>query len=663
MIVYAGLLDPAVIERLPVLEHGGRKRTEMDYIREPVCFDIESTNIDEYQQAVMYIWQLQITEDITMIGRSWEEFRQAWQLFNDHLPAGSMIVCYVHNLSYEFQFLKSVIPIDQIFALDDRKVLYFRSGRWEFRCSYLHSNMTLDRFLKAMNVEDQKLTLDYSKRRYPWTQLTQEELLYCIHDVKGLREALLIEMERDHDDLYTIPLTSTGYVRREAKAALAGYQKFIKPWLPDVEVFDMLRAAFRGGNTHANRWNADKIIRASEQYPIYSYDISSSYPSVLLTEKYPARFYPADPKLLPLYLKHGKACLMTVNFYDIRLRNDDWGNPYIPIAKCSGYQDPVLDNGRVLEARELQLTITEVDLDIILEEYVFSEIEVTKLYQATKRQLPKAFRDLLMDMYIQKTALKGSGDDYTYTKVKNKFNSFYGMCVQNPCKPEMIWKDGRIQAAEIHEAEMVANYRRTGWLPYQWGVWCTAYARRKLEDGMQLLDPGSFLYADTDSVKFVGNYDKQFQKLNKAYMRKEYSAQDRNGKIHYIGIYEKENDRSLQAFATMGAKKYAYEDPDGQLHITISGVDKKEGAAEMGSLENFTEGFIFRKAGGTESVYNDDPPMKALKIQNHILPVTSNLYIRNSTYTLSLTYEYKRLLNFLNNVDVKTQVYYDYSGS
>ena len=267
-----------------------------------------------------------------------------------------------------------------------------------------------------------------------------------------------------------------------------------------------------------------------------------------------------------------------------------------------------------------------------------------------------------MDMYIQKTALKGSGDDYTYTKVKNKFNSFYGMCVQNPCKPEMIWKDGRIQPAEIHEAEMVANYRRTGWLPYQWGVWCTAYARRKLEDGMRVLDPGSFLYADTDSVKFVGNYDRQFEKLNKAYKRKEYSAADRNGKIHYIGIYEKENDESLKAFATMGAKKYAYEDPDGRLHITISGVDKKEGAEELGSLDNFTEGFIFRKAGGTESIYNDDPPMKEIRIQNHILPVTSNLYIRNSTYTLSLTYEYKRLLNFLNNVDVKTQVYFDYSG-
>ena len=179
---------------------------------------------------------------------------------------------------------------------------------------------------------------------------------------------------------------------------------------------------------------------------------------------------------------------------------------------------------------------------------------------------------------------------------------------------------------------------------------------------MRLIDPDGLLYVDTDSVKFIGNYDKEFKQLNKLYMHKELSALDVNGKRHYIGIYEKENDKSLQAFATMGAKKYAYIDEDGQLIVTVAGVNKKLGAEELGDIENFREGFIFRKAGGTEAVYNDDPPIKEIRIQNHIQPITSNLYIRDSTYTLSMTFEYKRLLNFLSNVDIKTEVYYDYSA-
>lgn len=662
MIIHVSDLDPAWFENLDVQPHGGRKRTSMDYVREPVTFDIEATNIVKIQQAVMYIWQLQLDADMTLIGRTWEEFQEVWEMANSHLPEGSMLVCYVHNLSYEFQFLKSIIPFVSVFAMDERKILKATAGRWEFRCSYIHSNMDLSHYLKAMHVPDQKTTLDYAQQRYSWTALTDTELEYAVNDVKGLREALLVEMEKDNDDLYTIPLTSTGYIRREAKEALKGYGNIIRSCLPNVEIFDMLRAAFRGGNTHANRWNADRIIRASKKYPIYTYDISSSYPSVLLTEKYPYKFYEADPELLPMYLKHERACLMTVNLFDIRLRDDAWGNPYIPIAKCTGFENPVLDNGRVIRADNLQITITEIDLSIIDEEYEYSDIEVIKLYQASKRMLPPAFRELLMDMYKQKTELKGSGDDYSYNKVKAKFNSTYGMCVQNPCKPEIIWQDGRLQNAEINEEELIAKYRKTGWLPYQWGVWCTAYARRKLEDGMRLIDPDGLLYVDTDSVKFIGNYDKQFNKLNKAYMHKELSALDVNGKRHYIGIYEKENDQSLQAFATMGAKKYAYLDEDGQLIVTVAGVNKKLGAEELGSIENFREGFIFRKAGGTEAIYNDDPPIKQIRIQNHIQPISSNLYIRDSTYTLSMTFEYKRLLNFLSNVDIKTQVYYDYSA-
>lgn len=659
MIINISDLKWSWLEDAEILPKGNKQRSKgIYYINALITFDIETTNLYDIMQNVMYIWQAQITPDITLIGRSWDEFKEFINGINRRMKDKTRLVCYVHNLSYEFQYLKSVIPVNDVFALDNRKVLKMISGSVEFRCSYLHSNMSLDRFLNVMNVQNKKLSYDYSKVRYPWTELSAEELQYCINDVKGLRQALITEMQRDGDDLYTIPLTSTGYVRRPAKKALAGYHRYIRRILPDPEVFDYLRKAFRGGNTHANRYNSNKLITAGPDHPINSYDISSSYPSVLMSEKYPGRFVEHDPKYFRILLEQNRACLFQVHMFDVRLKDQSWGIPYIAKSKCLQIDGGVYDNGRVLSADAISMVITEIDFVIMESEYDF-EFEIIKLFSAIKQELPYKFKDLLMQMYRDKTMLKGT-DDYLYTKTKNKFNSYYGMCVQNPCKPEMILEDGiLVPDLSVSFDEMVHHYQQAGWLPYQWGVWCTAYARLKLEQGLHAIPSEAFIYADTDSIKYIGDYEDRFSELNKMYQREDLSAVDRKGNIHYLGIYEKDNDLPILKFKTLGAKKYCYEDADG-LHLTISGVGKKEGVKELKTIENFKEGFTFHKAGGTAAIYNDYPEISNTVINGHSLEIISNVMIVDSEYTLGLTMEYRRLLNYLSEVDVKRDVYYDY---
>lgn len=401
-----------------------RTRKKVFYSDVVTAFDIETTNLDDVQQAIMYIWQFQFRSQ-TVMGRSWKEFRYFYDRVNKELPEGQTLVVYVFNLSFEAQFLKSVIPFDSVFAMDDRKYLKIVSGKLEFRCAYLHSNMSLDRFLQAMDIKNKKLHgFDYNKIRFPWTHLTEEELQYCINDVKGLVQAIEKEMKLDCDDLATIPSTSTGYVRRDAKKTIARLKKFIKPMLPDLEVFRYLRAAFRGGNTHANRWNANRIIEASEGYPIMAYDISSSYPSVLLTEKFPGEFIEKDPEKFEMCIEHGKACLFKFRMQNVRLKNEYWGCPYLSVAKCQDIVNGEFDNGRILSADSLFTIITEIDLSIIASEYDF-DYQVERLFVANKRMLPRSFREWLLRMYQDKTMLKG-GDEYYYGKVKNKFNSAYG---------------------------------------------------------------------------------------------------------------------------------------------------------------------------------------------------------------------------------------------
>ena len=642
---------------LPLPFPKGRKKKKIQYIDCVAAFDIETTLIQKYKQSVLYHWQFQI-KNTTVTGRDWQSFRNFYDRLNKNIAEDCHMVVFVHNLSYEFQFLKSIIPVDEVFAMDKRKILYFRSGKLEFRCSYLLTNQSLSRFLKSMNVKDQKITgFDYSKQRFPWTEMTQEEIHYCVNDVKGLTQALIKKMKLDNDNLYTIPRTSTGYSRRLSKQRLSKHIKWIRRILPDLEVFRALRDEFRGGDTHAHRFNSNVLIKADQ---INSYDISSSYPAVMLSEDFPMKFYPAESKYLIQYINYGKACLFYIVFQNIRLKDESFGDPYLSKAKCTNIMDGVYDNGRILSASALRTCLNEIDFSIIYAEYDFDAYIIDQLWIADKKKLPEEFRDLLKETYEQKTALKGTGKDYEYMLMKALFNAFYGMMVQNPCKPDFVYdpETGLItEDFEKTEEALIQEYQKTGWLPYQWGVWVTSYARLKLHKGIHCIPPEQFIYADTDSVKCIGDHAAAFEKLNEEYLNEELSALDAAGNRHYIGIYE--HDDEYKAFKTMGAKKYAYIDMNDQLHITISGVNKKLGAEELGSIENFKEGFIFRRAGGTESIYNDVPEPAEIMIQGHKLKITSNIAIMDSTYTLSLTEEYRRLLNFLNETDIRYSLHYE----
>lgn len=673
MIINSEDFDAGIFRQLKAQKRRHHRRTKLKYLDIVTAYDIETTNIDDLKQSVMYIWQWQIGPEYTVIGRTWDAFRDLYTRISDAIPDRCRLVVYVHNLSFEFQFLKSVIPMSDVMALDNRKVLRAISGPFEFRCSYLHSNMSLSKYLESMGVEDQKVKgFNYNKKRYSDTKLTKKEILYCINDVKGLEEALRLEMEKDGDDLYTIPLTSTGYIRRKAKESLGGYVQYIRRWLPDLHVMQLLRREFRGGNTHANRWNANRIIQARKGYPINSKDISSSYPRQLLAELYPCEFFERDPSKFRVSMKYGKACLFVAQLENVRLKNEAWGCPYISKAKCDYIEGGKYDNGRVLSADVIVAVYNEIDFAILESEYYF-DYEIIELYVARKQRLPETFRALIMEEYTAKTQLKGV-DDYLYSKTKNRFNSLYGMAVQNPIKPDLLYNDTgeilytgegvAVMPGEIYEDydksmdKLIEEYHRTGWLPYQWGVWCTSYARLELERGLHAIPPESFLYCDTDSIKYVGNYDKEFEDLNAQYRNEDFSAVDPKGVRHYLGVFEQDNKLPIKRFKTMGAKKYAYTDAEG-LHLTLAGVAKEAGAKELKSINNFKSGFIFRKAAGTESLYNDQMEPIRVTYDGHELELYSNLYIHDSTYELDLDFEYNRLLNFLFTTDIRYSMHYE----
>lgn len=177
------------------------------------------------------------------------------------------------------------------------------------------------------------------------------------------------------------------------------------------------------------------------------------------------------------------------------------------------------------------------------------------------------------------------------------------------------------------------------------GLSTTAHARAALRVGLDLAGHNA-VYCDTDSVKYIGDVDwlPFNDKCVEDCLESGAHATDANGEEHFMGVYEKE---ATTTFCTLGAKKYAYQYPDGKLVITVAGVNKKKGAEELakaGGLPTFRNGFIFSDAGGLESIYNDEPGSRWIQIDGHEWEIGPNVYLKPSTYTLGQTAEYMQLL-------------------
>ena len=637
------------------------------------AFDIETTYIKDIDESVMYIWQWQFGSDCTVIGRTWYEFMQFVKKIEEHLQDQRLVV-FVHNLSFEFQYLSGIYDFesDDVFAIDRRKVLKaLLHDKLEFRCSYIQTNMSLRSFCEKMGVKNYKLKMDYNKQRFWYTDLTDKEMAYCINDVRGLVEAIQIEMNRDGDNLYTLPLTSTGYARRDAKAAMRSVSReYIHNQVPSYEIYTLLREAFRGGNTHASRYYSNKIIDN-----VQSVDISSCYPDSICNDLFPvSKFSIRKNTTLDdlddlIYVKK-KAVLIRCSLIDVRLKDDLIPVPYLATSKCIGISGGVFDNGRILSADViLQLTLTDIDYKILCKQYDF-KIKLLTVATARYGMLPQPLRECVLSYYKNKTTLKDKKGDsehteefYTllYNKSKNLLNAQYGMMAQNPVKISIKYVNERddlfIEDPDADPKELLAEYNKRAFLVYQWGVYVTAHCREHLQEGIDACGIG-FIYCDTDSCKYIGDVD--FDKINKKYIKRAINhktfAVDPNGKTHYMGIFEKEP--TMKQFKTMGAKKYAYVDMEDKLHITIAGVNKRIGAVELqraGGLSAMKEGFVFKYGGGLEARYSDIP-----KVSEYITPegvpirITRNLSLVRNTKTLGLTAEYRQLLEEIsrNSIDI-----------
>lgn len=613
----------------------------------------------------MYIWMLGINEHI-FYGRTWEELSIFFGMLNKRKKH-----IFVHNVSFEFQFLSGHFKMNNVFARKERKVIKCEIEEYNiiFRCTYYMTNVALSKLTDVYNLPVSKKIgdLDYSLVRHSKTALSSKELSYCEYDCLVIYYYIKQELS-SYKKFDKIPNTLTGRVRKELQArVLKDYNyrsKVQKSINTDPHIYNLLIDCFAGGYTHANWLYVNEVIKN-----VTSWDFTSSYPYVMLVEKYPSTaFKKCNIRNIKSILFDDFAYIINIEFKNIK---SNYFNNIISKSKAYYIENGVYDNGKIVSASILKIVINEIDLKIIQEFYTFDNYNILEIYYANKSYLPYKLLDFILDKYYNKTAYKNvAGKEYLYSIEKSKFNSLYGMSVTNTIKDDCVfseyenWTTKKLNNSDI--LEKLNTEHKKGFLSFAYGVWVTSYARYNLLSNVKLLDE-YVIYCDTDSIKLVEGYDiNVIHNYNKTVDDKisrvanfydidikRFNPIDCDGITHKIGLFD--NDGEYLYFKTLGAKKYCYIDKaKKELHITVAGVPKKGVSALKNNIDNFKDDLFFKasETGKKQIYYNDEQP--TVKVVDYlgnvdIVNEKKGICIMPCSYTLSKSLVYAPKLSDISS--------------
>lgn len=676
--------------------HYFKKKNRADIVNDDImCFDIETSSgflhkdsdtLEPYlgkskkyyedckKFSICYVWQFSVNDNVFW-GRTLEDFKDFLQELEYYEPHKKIV--YIHNFSFEFQFLINVLQFDYVFARQARKPLFAEWSTYQFRCSYFLTNMSLAVWADQRKLRVKKLVgnLDYTVLRTPKTVLTDKELAYCFNDILVMYFGLLQYKEK-YGHIIDIPFTQTGEVRKEVidrmnVSSEYKYRKRCIKLIPEtIEDYKLLCDCFMGGYTHSNAVHTNIVLDN-----VRSKDISSSYPVVLCLEKYPMTYFEETVPCDDYFNNDNYSYIIT---FDVEHLHSKRWNTWLSFSKCAKIKGYSLDNGRVLKADYVQLSLTNVDYEMFQLCYDFDNLNIIGFRVSSNDYLSPTFVKYILELYGNKTTLKGIKEkEPLYMKSKQYINSMYGMMVTKNITDTIEFEEDRWKKELLDEKNFytkIASEKKKlskTFGAFQFGVWVTAYARRNLWKGILALDY-NVAYCDTDSIKYIDCDTDFFERYNKEIERREnmradmlgipkdkFCPMDKNGIPHRLGIFD--DDGQYKKFKTLGAKKYCYVDNDDKLHMTVSGV-RKNAVSQLHDIDDFKDGTVFDVEHAQKLIltYVDD-----------MLPIVWNkgqydefhsnyqhgICAQPTTYSLGITDDYDSILTMVQNKRGVTSIF------
>ena len=681
----------------PVTVLKTRKKKKHDLLSVSVHIDTETSKHIEYQDGKatvaygwVYVYGLEFAGQYHE-GRTVRDMMDTLDAIRDWYGCseeGTHIVVYIHNLSYDIQYMKDWM-MDRyggdytMLATATHKFITFSINAYEFRCSYRLSNVNLATWAKNLGVEHQKQVgeIDYKEVHYQDEELPGEQHHYLYYDVWTLRDCVRKQLELYGDNLQTVPLTSTGYVRRitrkNFKKRPGAVEQFRKRQLT-AETYSFCSREFSGGLTHGNRFMMGKIIHGTIRHA----DFDSHYPT-----QQRARIYGFPCSRFSLYYDendtkrgmdmtipqlleyaHNHCLLIEIAIRNLKVKK----GVTLPYAQASKFIDgrrddwkrPILDNGRILQSFGTSVVVyNEIDLTILYTDYDF-QYTILKVYSAKRGAVPEHIKETVDSFYSEKTRLKKHVEELKTTgadpleieeakrellRVKQLLNSVYGMtatrCVREEYTMDTLgnWSVETITKESLKQKlyDYYGNFNSFN--EYQLGCWTTSLARYQLWYVVRnIIGYENFIYADTDSAFYISTpeIEQRLKDYNEHIHTKaiEHGAyitlQDGTVKAYDRFADEGEN---ISDFVFLHAKAYSYI-ADGELSVTVAGVPWRTNGVsrveELGSIENFKPGFVFKINGGTRAIYTEERPHTIME-NGHKIELASACLIEETEKTLN----------------------------
>lgn len=657
----------------------GKPKHEEKWLNVPASFDIETTNFynnEGEKRACMYIWMVSIFGK-AFYGRTWFEFIQ---LCNEcvevlELDINHRLIFYIHNASFEMGFMENLFEWENIFATDFHKVIYALTKTGiEFRCSLFLYGASLDHLgkkgLTTFEVKKATGTMDYSLFRHYLTPLTDVEKNYCLQDVQvvvAYIEEKIIQEKR----ISQIPLTKTGFPRRLLRNRMlyskGSYdtRKLLEKLTYTLQEYLLLKWSFAGGFTHGSCLKIGKVW-----YDVASQDFTSSYPYHLLLPIYPIGKGEAIKIESEDHFRRnlkGFCCLMHLRIKGIKPKVNF--EHILSVSKCKNEVNAKVDNGRIISCDSCEVAMNEIDFEMFEKFYTYESFEVLEFYRYFRGYLPKQFIETILELYWKKNVYKYDAEMATeYKLAKENLNAMYGVCVTDIIRNSFKFNSEKgwyRDPVNYQDAINKYNEKKSRFISYGWGCWCTSAGRRSLQNAILALSE-DYIYSDTDSVKYLHKekHDAFFEAYNASVVK---NLQDMcdffkipfercspNGKT--IGVFDYEG--KYRRFKTLGAKRYMTQNAEtGIVSLTVAGLNKKTAKPyiEINNTDPFEafaenlhvpEGF----AGKLTHTYSDEGFSDFLTDYQGTTACVSEssfVHLEEASYSLSLAEEFKKYIDSL----------------
>ena len=578
----------------------------------PCGFDIEAT------RQYMYLWTCSV-KYLTVVGYTWEEYKKLLSMFKEALDLGIKtkvikhrngeaedknsapytLPIFIHNLKYEYSFMKNEFSFENVFFIDKgkRNPLYLFDGYFVYVDSYKIYPKKLEDVAKAYCATQKTHDLDYSIERNTddAKKLSQLELEYCIKDTRILVELAEFTFNKYFIPYGRLPLTQNQIIKlvikdfhdRLPKEEKEAVDKWLRSQTLTQDQYLFIRdEGFRGGYCASSQ----REIKGDVLYG----DETSAYCSAIVHGHYPVSAY-RTPKFeikteddINYFL--GKKCFQAkIKFFNLRSKGDKlvkyesrsnvtWCLPDGSYPKTKEDFDIARKSirttvsGKIWKAACIEASLTDIDWEIYNKVYEWDRIEVKRFEVATIGELPDYIKQVAFALYGTKASLKKAGiKGPEYQSAKTLVSNVFGCMVQQLSK-ELVEGD-----EDTWLAKMLGSLIKP-----QWGVYVSANARKVLIDTILELGVDTWAYSDTDSF-YADKTTKALEiveKYNNTQKCKNIQVCERYGlkKSVYddLGCWDDDN-KDIIHFKTLGSKCYLYmtTDEEDPFKLVMSGVPEQ----------------------------------------------------------------------------------------